>query len=314
MIHVVCPNPALDRTIFLNNFYQNGVSRAEKSMDLLGGKGFNVIRSFLVNERPSFLVHTFLGGYTGDYLKSMIDDEQIDCIVTPTKETTRICSIIVDQTLRQAHLINESGPKVDRKEKNQFIENLVNQVNQEDYVIFSGSLPGGIDSDFYYNLIDLLEKKGAKCILDSSGVPLTEGVKAEPWLTKVNEFEFLELVDKKDQKPTEEVIVSELKTLSNHENFIVTLGGKGTIAKFDHEIYKIVLPKIQVTNATASGDIFLGALVKELNRSETIEEALRSASAYSLTNCLYWYPKIGVEELDFYTKQIDITKLGGMKG
>ncbi len=50
MIHVVALNPALDRTVILKEFNHDGVSRAKESMDLLGGKGFNVVRSLLAGE------------------------------------------------------------------------------------------------------------------------------------------------------------------------------------------------------------------------------------------------------------------------
>lgn len=312
MIHVVCPNPALDRTVFLKNFIENGVSRANSSLDLLGGKGFNVIRSFFVNEvRPDFCVHTLLGGYIGDYLKTFIENERITSTVTTIKETTRICTILVDEEQNYASLINEPGPSVSEEEISSFVRRLFSQVQSEDIVVFSGSVPGGMDERFYHDMIVLLQNKGAKCILDSSSASLSEGITANPWLIKVNELEFFELLGKEIGQPDAESVERELRNWEGPSNFIVTMGGNGSLAKFDGTVYKVELPSIHATNATASGDIFLGGLTMQISKNCSIEDALLTASTFSLSNCLYWYPNINLSDVEYYKPQIKITNLGG---
>src|SRR5699024_12361639 len=63
----------------------------------------------------------------------------------------------------------EKGPDIQNKEIAEFIENIKQNVKPEDYIIFSGSLPSGMDSNFYMDIISLLQNKNAKCILDTSG-------------------------------------------------------------------------------------------------------------------------------------------------
>lgn len=313
MIHVVCPNPALDRTIFLKKFEINGVSRAESSKDVLGGKGFNVIRSYVANQEiPPYIIHTFLGGYTGQHLQALIQKEKVSSMVTKINGTTRTCSIIIDGHQKHTHLINESGPSINKSERELFLKQLFVSINTNDFVLFSGSLPEGLEHNFYATIIEDLEKKGVKCILDSSGSSLTEGVKANPWLIKVNELEFFELIGQPPEKVNANAVEKALRNLDTPSNFIVTLGGEGTIAKFKNNIYKVSLPKIEVKNATASGDIFLGGLTKSLHNGESIEEALQTASLYSLSNCLYWYPNIEMSDINHYKSQIYVTKLGGL--
>ncbi|GKU85147.1 1-phosphofructokinase family hexose kinase [Niallia sp. NCCP-28] len=313
MIHVVCPNPALDRTVFLKKFEINGVSRAQFSKDLLGGKGFNVIRSYLIKEKKSsYLIHTFLGGYTGQFLQTLIQKEKVDSIVTEINGTTRICSIVVDEHQKHAHLINESGPSIGKSEAGLFLKRLLTSVNAGDFVLFSGSLPEGLDQNFYAKTIAILEARGAKCVLDSSGPSLAMGIQANPWLIKVNELEFFELIGQLPEKADANSVEKALRELDSSSNFIVTLGGKGTLAKFENAVYKVALPKIEVKNATASGDIFLGGLTKSLHNGESIEKALQTASLYSLSNCLYWYPNIELSDVEYYESQIKVTKLGGL--
>lgn len=78
------------------------------------------------------------------------------------------------------------------------IKNINSSVQNNDFVIFSGSLPSGIDSTFYKGLIEELQNnQNAKCILDSSGEFLKFGIESNPWLIKINDEEFLELIGKK---------------------------------------------------------------------------------------------------------------------
>ncbi|MFD1064916.1 1-phosphofructokinase family hexose kinase [Oceanobacillus locisalsi] len=308
MLHVVCPNPALDRTIFLDKFNVNGVSRSHQTKELLGGKGFNVIRSFsFQNPNSAFTAHAFLGGYIGEHLQTLANDQHISTTVTPIKENTRICSIIVDNEKGHAHLINEKGPAISASEKQAFEKSLLESVKSEDYVVFSGSLPDGLPPSFYQDLIISLQAKGAKCVVDSSGEALSQSVEAKPWLLKVNESEYLEL--KKKTADTTEDIINLLKHDTSLKNIIITLGGDGSIAKIDGKSYRITLPKITAKNATASGDIFLGKLLEAFQSHKDIKTALVEASSFAASNCLYWYPHIDRNDAEKLQEQVTFEEL-----
>ncbi|MEK4303018.1 1-phosphofructokinase family hexose kinase [Oceanobacillus sp. FSL K6-0251] len=308
MLHVVCPNPALDRTIFLEKFDVNGVSRSHQAKELLGGKGFNVIRSFsFQNPNSAFTAHAFLGGYIGKHLQTLANDQNISTTVTPIKENTRICSIIVDNEKGHAHLINEKGPVISTPEKQAFEDTLLDSVKPEDYVVFSGSLPGGLSSSFYRDLIISLQDKGAKCVIDSSGEALSKSIEAKPWLLKVNESEYLEL--KNQTADTTEKIITLLKNDTALENIIITLGGDGSIAKIHGKCYRVTLPNITAKNATASGDIFLGKLLEAFQSNKEIQTALIEASSFAASNCLYWYPHIDMNDVNEIKEQITLEEL-----
>ena len=308
MIHVVALNPALDRTVILKEFNHDGVSRAKESMDLLGGKGFNVVRSLLAGEeRPPFQIHSFLGGYIGDILQSFIREKGMDARITNITGTTRICSVIVDEQRNEVHLINETGPPITQAEKDELYSSLLAQTKPGDYVIFSGSLPQGVEPEFYQTAIRTLEEKGAHCILDSSGLPLEHGVHANPWLLKVNEHEFTELVSPgEEQNQSLETMVAEF---DQAQNVIITLGKNGALAKLNQQLYQVELPTIEARNATASGDIFLGALIKTFDQGASMEEALQTANAYSLSNCLSWFPHINMQDVETFKPNIKVTRL-----
>ena len=55
--------------------------------------------------------------------------------------------------------------------------------------MFAGSLPRGIDDDFYAEAVRELKRQGAQTVLDCEGEPLRLGVQAEPLLVSPNERE-----------------------------------------------------------------------------------------------------------------------------
>ena len=68
MIHLVCPNPALDRTVLLSRFKEDVVNRPRQVHENAGGKSFNV--AYVLNyekgeEQGNFCIHTMLGGKMG---------------------------------------------------------------------------------------------------------------------------------------------------------------------------------------------------------------------------------------------------------
>ncbi len=63
-----------------------------------------------------------------------------------------------------------------------------------EFVVFSGSLPRGVDDDFYVEAIREANRRGVPTVLDSEGEPLRRGVEAEPYLVTPNVREAEQLV------------------------------------------------------------------------------------------------------------------------
>lgn len=308
MIHVICPNPALDRTLFLSNFKPNIVNRPTFTKDLLGGKGFNVIRPFIHSQFNNYLIYTLLGGFIGFSLEKIVSDNNINCQITSIEDNNRVCTITIDESTHDTYQIYEKGPDIQNKEIAEFIENIKQNVKPEDYIIFSGSLPSGMDSNFYMDIISLLQNKNAKCILDTSGDYLKKGIEAHPWLVKINDEEFLELIG--EQKPVSlKNLTGYIKSFNKVKNIIVTLGENGMIAKFDQKIFQINQPNINAINPIASGDIFLGSLIQCISQDTSFIESLKYACSCALTNCLYWYPNLNDEFINKFIKDVTVEEI-----
>jgi tagatose 6-phosphate kinase len=308
LIHVICPNPALDRTLFLSNFKPNTVNRPTFTKDLLGGKGFNVIRPFIHSNFNNYQVHTFLGGFIGISLEKIVSDNNIKCQITNIKDNNRVCTITIDESTHDTYQVYENGPNIQNSEVTEFINNIELSVKSEDYIIFSGSLPSGMDSSFYKKTISLLQNKNAKCVLDTSGDYLKNGIEASPWLVKINDEEFLELIGEQHTDSIEN-ITKYIKSFNKVENIIVTLGKNGMIAKFNQQLFKVNQPSIAAINPIASGDIFLGSLIQYIAQGSTFVDSLKYACSCALTNCLYWYPNLNDEFIKKFIKEVTVEEI-----
>src|SRR6478752_1740252 len=109
-------------------------------------------------------------------------------------DESRTSTAIVDPTGGSYTELNEWGPHVSGEELQMLLEKLVYLSQGADYVVFAGSLPRGIDDDFYAEAVHELNRRGAQTILDSEGEPLRLGVQAEPLLVSPNEREAEALV------------------------------------------------------------------------------------------------------------------------
>ena len=156
-------------------------------------------------------------------------------------------------------------------------------VEKSDVITMSGSLPKGMDAGYYQKLVELVNRKGKKVILDTSGKSLLEGVKGKPYLIKPN-FDELEYVlgESIDGRDKIKKAVEKLKNLGA-QNVLVSLGGEGAIY-FGEEILKITIPKIKIHNTVGSGDSSVAGFAKGLDDGLELNEILKLSMACGMSN------------------------------
>ncbi len=93
-----------------------------------------------------------------------------------------------------------------------------------------------------------------------------------------------------------EDILRILKDVTPHENIIITMGGKGSLAKIGQRFFRIQSPKKETRNPIAAGDFYLGLLVKGISQGQDPEIFLREAAAFATANCLNYFPEVQSEQ------------------
>lgn len=284
VLTVTC-NPAIDKTIKIDNFRLGLEHRFRDVYRSAGGKGVNVSQA-LKKVGIESLATGFLGGKSGEYIKEKLEEEGIQTDFIRIKGETRTSLTIIDKKLKKTTRILEPGPTVNRKDIICFKKKFQSLLKQCFYVVFSGrNIPGASDS-FYYDLIKLAEKQRKPAILDTSGKPLLLGIKAKPFLIKPNLKEAEYILGKKLNHVWKlRLAVKELLELGI-ENVIISMGREGVVASDGRETWFAKPHRRKAINPVGSGDALIGGFLYSKIKGKRFKEAVKIAVAAGTANAL----------------------------
>jgi 1-phosphofructokinase family hexose kinase len=285
LILTVTLNAAVDKTYRVANFGLDRVHRTSEWRDAAGGKGINVARVHQTLGGRA-VATGFLGGFNGRFIRAAVAEEGIEGQFVRTAEESRVCIAIVDPVSATQTEVNEVGPHVSPAEvgalKRRF-ERLVRE-RRFDFVTLSGSIPPGVPSDIYYDLIGAAHRSNVRVALDTSGEPLRIGYQARPWMLKPNAFELAALVG--DVPPDDKSVCEAAAGLlgTGVEVVSVSQGRHGCVGVTCTEAWKAIPPEIEFVSAVGSGDSFLGAFLYEKLHGGDFAECIRLAVGAGAAN------------------------------
>lgn len=293
MIITVTLNPAIDKTVEISKFEIDSVNRIGSSRKDVGGKGINVSKLIKSLGGESKAIG-FLAGESGNFIKTYLDSETIANDFIFTDGETRTNLKIVDKQCGTNTDINESGQSVSTEDleklKAMLEKNLSDNSGDEVIVVLAGSVPKGVNSKIYFELVNLARSKGAKTILDVDGELLEEGLKAKPYMIKPNNFE-LEKILRKEKSSTEdsmsidEIIAGCKKFLEDGiEKVVVSLGKDGALFVSKDQIIKADGLDVDVISTVGAGDSMVAALAYGEERKLDIEEIVKLTVGVSAAN------------------------------
>ena len=111
MIITVTLNPAIDKTVEIDDFKIGNVNRIKSTRVDVGGKGINVSKVIRELQYKS-LALGFVGGSSGNQIKDYLKDLNIDNDFLSLQGETRTNIKIVDKVNNTHTDINENGPSV----------------------------------------------------------------------------------------------------------------------------------------------------------------------------------------------------------
>lgn len=285
MIITITLNPAIDKTVEIDDFSAGNVNRISGVRVDAGGKGINVSKVIktLGGESRAFGI---LAGRAGGYIKEYLDSEKIENDFVFVEGETRTNIKIVDKRNHSNTDINEAGPEVSVKALEEVREKLFRSLNKEDILILCGSVPANVDKGIYGKWILKAKEKGVKTILDADREMLKFGIEAGPYLVKPNLHE-LELMFNRKIESTEEAIKLAKTLLRNGvEVIVVSLGKDGAI--FINKECTILAKGIQVDvkSTVGAGDSMVAALAYSMHKGYSLEEAVKLSVATGSANVM----------------------------
>lgn len=278
MIITVTLNPAMDKTVTIDNFSLGIVNRVKNERYDIGGKGINVSK-VLKNFGVDSICTGFLGGIWEGVFKKELASRGIADEFIRIDEDTRTNMKIVDTVNGIFTDINAPGPLIKEEELNRFLKHFRGVCNSGDIVVLSGGVAPGIPKDIYSRLIKLSKERGAIVILDAEGELLKYGISEKPDIIKPNSFELSNLLNIEENNP-EEIIKGAIKLKKGGiGRILVSLGEKGALYICNDFVYHAEGIKANVKSTVGAGDSMVAALVYSLINNYSDEKTLEFANA-----------------------------------
>lgn len=275
MIYTVTLNPALDYFMNYEELALGEVNRTGKTQISAGGKGIMESRMLsLIGAKSKAL--GFLGGFSGQYIKDFLNENQIDSDFTEIEDLTRINVKLKSQENETS--FDAAGPKLQESEINHFLEKF-DHLKEDDIVVFAGTIPKSLGEDFYERLIAKVQKQKASFVMDVDGQKLLDSLPAHPLLIKPNREE-LEAIFETSFKNNEQIIPYGQKLLEmGAQNVIVSMAGDGALLFTNEKVYFAQGIKGELKNSIGAGDSTVAGFLAEYSQSKDPLLAFRQAIA-----------------------------------
>ena len=285
MIFTLTLNPAMDKTVVIENFTPGAVNRIKSLRVDVGGKGINVSKC-LKSLGCESTAAAFWGGAAGQRGIDFLRENGIGSLAVTVPEDTRTNLKIIDPIRHENTDINEPGPTISEENLAELTEKLDAAIAPGDILILSGSIPKGCPSSIYRDLIERYQGKGAKVYLDADGENFRLGITAAPTLIKPNIDELNRHLGA-ELKDVPEIAAAAKEFLKlGIEEVVVSLGGDGALLVKEGLCLKAEGLKVPVQSTVGAGDSMVAALACGAEKGLSDEQQLKLAIAISAASVM----------------------------
>ncbi len=293
MILCLCPNPSIDKFIWVENFRAGKANRIKKEQSFPGGKGVHVaLGTAELGEECALL--GFWGGNSGKRIKEYCEKRGISCYGPEVEEPNRTCLTFRSTGELDGTEILESGPFIDEENINLFRSEFKRLLNTSSAVCMSGSWPLTKTEIGYKEFIIAAKEKGVATFVDCSEKNLINVLTVNPNCVHINHHEGFEVFNEHSALKITGLV------LKHCDLAAVTCGAEGLyLAARSQPSVHANCKLDKIINAVGSGDSLMAGLVVAHKRKLNLAETAKLAVACGAANCLR-------EELGmFYKKDVD---------
>ncbi|MBB2974677.1 1-phosphofructokinase [Microbacterium endophyticum] len=285
MIVTVTANPSLDRAMVLDAPLEVGIVQAAASTrEDAGGKGINVGRVIQAAGEETLAV---LPLAQNDPFAALLGETGLPFHAVPVHGHARSNLTITDPAGVTTKL-NLPGAALRSGETDALLAIIVAACEDADWLVLAGSLPQGMNVDFYVDVIVAVRARwgdaAPRIAVDTSGAPLRAVVASgHPDLIKPNEHELADLAGV--DAPTEDLLNAVLPIAASLVPdrvgaALITLGGDGAVFVDGSGALLAPAPRIHVASTVGAGDSSLAGFLLADVRGAAPSECLASAIRY----------------------------------
>ena len=295
MIYTVTLNPSLDYIVGVENLTVGKVNRTCDEVIFPGGKGINV-SLMLRNLGLDSIALGFVAGFTGEeIIRRLAECDIQNRFITLKEGNSRInvklrsieTNVSGDMSVGAETEVNGNGPVIG----SEAIDDLyaeIDRLSPDDTLVISGSIPSSLPTTIYKDILERVNDKGVKTVVDASGSLLVNVLSSRPFLIKPNNHELCEIAGR-DLATTQDIVdVAVGLTKQGARNVLVSMAGEGAIlVAEDGSVYVMKAPSGKVINSVGAGDSMVAGFIYGYEMTSDYREALKlsiaagSASAFS---------------------------------
>ncbi|MBR6737968.1 MAG: 1-phosphofructokinase family hexose kinase [Clostridia bacterium] len=276
MILSVCPNPSIDCTMELEQLVVGRLNRVSNKIVTYSGKALNAAIGVRRLGGDSFATG-FMYENEGSLFVSTLNNEGVKNSFIWNKGSVRTNYKIVDNRSMLTE-INDKGEHVDEQSQQKLISLVENLSKTSSVVIMSGSLPTGVNADYYKKLC-LACNKNAKKIVDTEGEKLINALEGGVYLIKPNLSELENILGKRLTTRKEMLEGANALIDKGAENVLLSLGREGAILTDGHSAYFCKSAAVAVNSTVGAGDSMVAASAVMIEQGADKKEILRCAVA-----------------------------------
>lgn len=270
-------NPALDLTVQLPSLRLGEVNRSESLQVHAAGKGLNVAQ-VLADLGHQLTVTGFLGADNPQAFEQLFEARGFADEFVRVAGDTR-SNIKLAEAGGQVTDINGPGLMIAEAERVELLARLKRLAPAHDLVVVAGSLPRGVQVEWFVELLRTLKQLGVRVALDTSGAALRAGLATAPWLIKPNEEELAEA--RGMNAGDAQALAREAWRLQVEgvEHVVISQGAEGVSWFAPSTGLHAHPPKVQVVSTVGAGDSLLAGMLHGLLEKWSIERTLSHATA-----------------------------------
>ena len=248
----------MDYVVHTDEIAVGGVNRTKSEEIYFGGKGINV--SIVLSELGvKSRALGFVAGFTGDAIEKGVTQKGVETdFVHLENGFSRINVKIKSKTETE---LNGQGPNIDDKDLNLLVEKL-DKLSDGSTIVLAGSIPDSMPADIYEKILERLQNKNIKAVVDATKDLLMNVLKYKPFLIKPNNHELGEIFGKTLETNEEiEKYARKLKEMGA-QNVLVSMAGDGALLLDENGKTHICgVCKGTVKNSVGAGDSMVAGFI-----------------------------------------------------
>jgi len=300
-------NPALDCIYSIEQFQTGSTFVDTAGMITPAGKGLNVAR-VIATLGEQVCVSAIIPANDIKRSTEFLDSLGIGHDFLSIPGSMRINTTILEKCNGSVTHINSCSSSVNEYVQSAYEERFIANIKKDDICCFTGSLPPGIEQNFYSTLIHNSSERGCLTLLDTRDNALRFGIRSRPAMIKPN-LDELESFFGEQISGVHHIALKGKRLLDMGIEYVfISLGADGMIALNGNECLLCSAPRVNVKDTVGCGDALAAGLLVAKKRQFSFSEMCRMAVACGSSKAMHEGPgNVSGDEVWQLMEDVEIT-------